>query len=100
VVHLSLQEQIELGCIIWLVLWATGGVVPSLLTLEAGDVGEILLGIQVEMTLSVPSIVMSIVPIVMTILVAIRVVSPESSIVLVAIEVATIAFVEVASMHV
>jgi hypothetical protein len=45
VVHLSLLERIGLGSIIWLVLRATGGVVPSLLTLEACDVGEILLGI-------------------------------------------------------
>jgi hypothetical protein len=42
----------------------------------------------------------SIVPIVVTIVMAIGVVSPESSIVLVAIEVATVAFVKVASMHV
>jgi hypothetical protein len=43
VVHLSLLERIGLGSIIQLVLWASGGVVPSLLALEACDVGEILL---------------------------------------------------------
>jgi hypothetical protein len=96
VVHLSLLEWIGLGCILWLVLWAVGGVLPSLLTLEAGDTGKILLGIRVEMVLSISSTVVSIVSTVMTI----GVVSPESSIVPVAIEVSTITFVEVASMPV
>jgi uncharacterized membrane protein YbhN (UPF0104 family) len=45
VVHLSLLEWIGLGCILWLVFWAVGGVVPILLALVVGDVGEILLGI-------------------------------------------------------
>jgi hypothetical protein len=45
VVYLSLLEQIGLASIIWLVLRASGGVVPSLLALEACDVGEIFLGI-------------------------------------------------------
>jgi hypothetical protein len=45
VVHLSLLERVGLGSIIWLVLWASVGVVPILLALEAGDVGEILLAI-------------------------------------------------------
>jgi hypothetical protein len=44
-VHLPLLEWIGLGCIIWLILWAVYGIVPSLLTLEAVYVGEILLGI-------------------------------------------------------
>jgi uncharacterized membrane protein YbhN (UPF0104 family) len=45
VVHLSLLEWIGLGCIIWLVLWAVGGIVPIILVLVAGDVGDILLDI-------------------------------------------------------
>jgi hypothetical protein len=50
--------------------------------------------------MSISSIVVSIVPIVVTIVMAIRVVSPESSIVPVAIEIATVALVKVASMPV
>jgi hypothetical protein len=41
----SLLEWIGLGCIIWLVLWAVGGIVPIILVLVAGDVGDILLDI-------------------------------------------------------
>jgi hypothetical protein len=41
VVHPSLLEWIGLGRIIWLVLWAVVGIVPILLALVVGDVGEI-----------------------------------------------------------
>jgi hypothetical protein len=50
------------------------------------------------MALSISSTVVSIVPNVVTIVMAIGVVSPKSSIVPVAIEVATVAFVKVATM--
>jgi hypothetical protein len=87
VVHLTFLKWIGLGKLNRLVFWAAGGIMTSLLALEIGDVREVLLGFCVVAMLAI-------VPIVMTT----GVISPESSIVLMAIEVTTIPFAEMAPM--
>jgi hypothetical protein len=87
VVHLALLEWIGLGRFNSLDLWAARGIVTKLLALEAGDVREILLGFSVVAMLTIVSAVMST-----------GAISLESSIVLMAAEVATVSFIETISM--
>jgi hypothetical protein len=87
VVHLPFLKWIGLGKLNGLVFWAAGGIMTSLLALKIGDVREVLLGFCVVAMLAIVSIV-----------VTTGVISPESSIVLMAIEVTTIPFAEMAPM--
>jgi hypothetical protein len=87
VVHLALLEWIGLGRFNSLVLRAVGRIVTRLLTLEAGDAREILLGFSVVAMLNIVPIVMSA-----------GAISLESSVMLVAAEVITVSFVETIHM--
>jgi hypothetical protein len=87
VVHLALLERVGFSKLNGLVFWAARGIMTSLLTLEASDAREVLLGFSVVAMLAVVSAVMST-----------RAVSLESSVVLVTAEVITVSFVETIPM--
>jgi hypothetical protein len=87
VVHLPLLKWIGLSKLSGLVFRAAGGIMTRLLALEASDAREVLLGFSVVAMLTIVSTVMST-----------GAVSLESSIVLMAVEVTTISFVETAPM--
>jgi hypothetical protein len=87
VVHLALLEWIGLGKLSGLVLRAVGGIVTRLLALEESDAREILLGFSVVAMLTIVSTVKST-----------GAISLETSIMLMAVEVVTVSFVETIPM--